>query len=108
MSNFDHIILFSLLFWLFFQVSKIPQAKLNRDYWKILGPLIVSYTLIIGLRYGWGNDWWGYRFSYSIPALKREGERGFAIINWLLQSSGANYMIATIVYAIIFLLALYF
>jgi hypothetical protein len=103
MSNFDHIILFSLLFWLFFQVSKIPQAKLNRDYWKILGPQIVSYTLIIGLRYGWGNDWWGYRFSYSIPALKREGERGFAIINWLLQSSGANYMIATIVYAIIFL-----
>lgn len=109
MSNFDHIILFSFLFWLFFQVSKIPQAKLNKDYWQILSPLIISYILIIGLRYGWGNDWWGYRVSYSIPALKREGERGFAIINWLLQSTGADYMIATVVYAIIFLFgALFF
>lgn len=103
MSNFDHIILFSFLFGLFFQITKIPQAKLQKDYWRILCPLILSYVLIIGLRYGWGNDWWGYRFRYSIPALESTAEKGFAVINWLLQSVGANYTIATIVYTIIFL-----
>ena len=103
MSNIDHIVLFSLLFGLFFKVVKMPQAKLEKNYWLVLSPLIISYILIIGLRYGWGNDWWGYRASYSTPALEREGERGFAIINWFLQSIGANYTIATIVYTIIFL-----
>ena len=61
MSNIDHIVLFSLLFGLFFKVVKMPQAKLEKNYWLVLSPLIISYILIIGLRYGWGNDWWGYR-----------------------------------------------
>lgn len=103
MSNIDHIVLFSFLFWLFFQISRMPQAKLKKDYWQVLSPLVFSYILIVGLRYGWGNDWWGYRASYNIPALEKKGEKGFIIINWLLQSIGADYTIATVVYTIIFL-----
>ena len=103
MSNIDHIVLFSFLFWLFFQISRMPQAKLKKNYWQVLSPLVFSYILIVGLRYGWGNDWWGYRASYNIPALEKKGEKGFTIINWLLQSIGADYTIATVVYTIIFL-----
>lgn len=106
MSNIDHIILFSFLFWLFFQITEKQQSNLQKDYWKSLLPLIVFYILIVGLRYGWGNDWWGYRSFYSIPALENiDEEKGFAIINLLLQSAGANYTIATVVYTAIFLLS---
>lgn len=105
MSIFDHIFFFSLLFFIFFIITKFDQKYINRNYWVLLFIPVILYSLIIGCRYGWGNDYFWYKFRIENPNAYKEEEFGFKAINIFLQYIGINYVGAYIIYSFIFILS---
>ena len=98
MSNIDFIVLYSFLFALFYCLSRLPQRKLNERYWAVLYPVIISFVLIIGLRYGWGNDYPAYKWRIEHPAQDEDVFFGF--LNMFLTGMGLNYAGVFSVYAL--------
>lgn len=89
MSNIDFIVLYSFLFALFYCLSRLPQRELNERYWAVLSPVIISFALIIGLRYGWGNDYLFYKWRIEHPA--QDEDMFFGSLNMFLTGMGLNY-----------------
>lgn len=98
MSNIDFIILYTYLFALFYAISRMRQTYINQNYWKTLFPILLSFTLIIGLRYGWGNDYLAYKYRFEHPY--QDEDRFFGSINGMLGKMGFNYVGAFLTYAI--------
>ena len=86
MSTFDHIFFFTLLFSVFFTITRADQRNLNKNYWNYLLLPILLYVIIIGCRYGWGNDYFWYKFRIENPNAYDEEEIGFKIINLFFKS----------------------
>ena len=61
MSSIDFIILYTALFGLFFSISQIRQKAINRNVLTWGVPIIIAFVIIIGMRYGWGNDYMSYK-----------------------------------------------
>ena len=98
MSQIDFLILFSILFGEFYCISKIPQKELTDNYWKYLFPIALSFVLIIGLRYGWGNDYMAYKWRIEHPSL--DEDLFFGSINAFLAGIGMNYVCVFLLYAL--------
>lgn len=104
MSIIDHILLFTLLFAIFFAITRIPQKQINAHYWCILLIPIVCYSLILGCRYGWGNDYLWYKYRIEYPFRYDDEDWGFGSINLLLKNIGFNYVCVYILYSLVFIL----
>ena len=65
MFNADHFLLFGFLFWLSFLLTKRKQENYERNFWITTSFFIVAYTVIVGLRYGWGGDYYEYERCYN-------------------------------------------
>lgn len=98
MSNIDFIILYTYLFALFYAISRMRQSYITQNYWKTLFPVLLSFTLIIGLRYGWGNDYLSYKYRFEHPY--QDEDRFFGSVNGMLGKIGFNYVGAFLTYAI--------
>lgn len=105
MSSIDHIILFGILFSLFLGVAKLNQKFINQHFWNIAIILIVTYSIILGCRYGWGNDYLWYKYRIEHPNAYLNEEIGFKLINQTLNQLGFNYVGVYIIYSFIFITA---
>lgn len=104
-SILDHIVLFILLFTIFFVFTKFNQSYINKHFWVIVAIPIIIYTLILGCRYGWGNDYLVYKFRYYHPILNRNEDMGFEIMNLVMNKIGFNYVGGFLTYSFIFITA---
>lgn len=97
MSQPDFIILFTILFGAFTSISFQRQRYIDKNYWSYLFLFIILYTLIIGLRYGWGNDYMGYKFRMEHP--ETDVDPFYALTNRVLGALGFNYVMTYMLYA---------
>lgn len=65
MFNVDHFLLFGFLFLLSFLLTKRKQENYERNFWITTSLFIIAYTVIVGLRYGWGGDYYEYERCYN-------------------------------------------
>lgn len=105
MSNIDHIILFGILFSLFAGVTKFNQKLINKHFWNITFILIITYSIVLGCRYGWGNDYLWYKYRIEHPNAYSNEEIGFKLINQTLKQLGLNYAGVYIIYSLVFIVA---
>lgn len=105
MSILEHIVLYSILFCSFFAMTKINQQFLNKHYWQIVCIPIILYSIVLGCRYGWGNDYLFYKKRFENPFAYKDENIGFRTLNLLLHELGLNYVGAYIVYSLIFIVA---
>jgi|GEM_PF-1893404 len=66
MFNIEHFLLFTILFGLSFALATKSQKSYDRYFWGATAFFIIAYTLIVGLRYGWGDDYVRYEYYYNI------------------------------------------
>lgn len=104
MSNLSHIILISLLYYVFYLLSKFKQNTINRNYYSYCFPLIFLYSTILGLRYNWGLDYLWYKDRFEFPHLYDNEDFGFQNLNIFLNDLGFNYIGAFIFYSFLFIL----
>ena len=97
MSNIDFILLYSLLFGAFALIPLKRQSYIDKNYWNFLSIFILLFTFIIGLRYGWGNDYLSYKFRMEHPSLDEDAFYG--LTNKILQGIGFNYVMTYMLYA---------
>lgn len=107
MSILDHIVLFILLFYIFFILTRFKQSFLNKNFWKIVIMPILFYSIIVGSRYGWGNDYFWYKFRFEHPFAYEDEDIGFRYINLILRELYINYVGAFIFYSLIFIITAY-
>ena len=99
MSEIDHLILFSYLFFVFIEISKYSQNYVNLHFWKWASVPIISYVLIIGMRYGWGADYLWYKYRFEHPDYYGNESPGFYTLNKIMRGLGFNYVMAYITYS---------
>jgi len=104
MSIIDHIILFGFLFLSFYIICRLPQKYINENYWKVTSLIIFIYSIILGCRYGWGNDYLWYKERFEEPTKYEDENIGYKILNIFLGNIGLNYIGAYISYSLIFIL----
>lgn len=107
MSVLDHIVLFLILFFCFLLITRINQSTINKYYWHIVLVPIILYSLILGCRYGWGNDYLWYKYRFEHPFGYKDESPGFRFINMLIADLGGNYVGAFIVYSLVFIVCVY-
>lgn len=107
MSILDHIILFLILFTSFFLMTRINQSTINKYYWHIVLVPIILYSLILGCRYGWGNDYLWYKYRFEHPFGYENESPGFRFINMMIATLGGSYVCAFIVYSLAFIVCVY-
>lgn len=103
MSIIDHIILFAFLFALFFFITRLPQKYINQFFWQIMIFVIITYSVITGCRYGWGNDYLWYKLRFENPEYYEDENIGFKILNLTMNRVGLNYVGAFIIYSLIYI-----
>jgi hypothetical protein len=102
MSIIDHIVLFLFLFVLFYFFGKYNyNIKNNIHFWISALLPILFYSLIVGLRYGWGVDWENYKSQYIWAFTVPSDQIGFKWILQSLHSLKVNYIITFVIYAFI-------
>ncbi|MEJ5054249.1 EpsG family protein [Sphingobacterium sp. MYb382] len=105
MSNIEHILLFSFLFFIFYKGGLIlSELKNAKNYLFFASFLIIIYSLIVGSRYGWGADYLWYKEKFERPVLALEDDIGFRFLNTLLESLGMSYVGAFLVYSLLFVI----
>lgn len=80
MFNIEHFLLFTILFALSFLLTLCPQKNYEKNFWGTVAFFIIAYTLIVGLRYGWGHDYERYEFVYSM--LEYDYSKDYDIAYW--------------------------
>lgn len=65
MFNVEHFLLFGYLFFLSFLLTKRKAENYEHGFWNTTSLFIVAYTVIVGLRYGWGGDYYEYERCYN-------------------------------------------
>ncbi len=106
MSNPEHIFLFSSLFLFFIVWGKYNyNIKNNTRFWLVALLPILAFTLITGMRYGWGNDymWYKYQFEQALSndfALQ-DTQFAWRFLNQLLNKIGFNYVGAFMFYSLV-------
>lgn len=80
MFNIEHFLLFTILFGLSFALATKPQKSYDRNFWGATAFFIIAYTLIVGLRYGWGHDY--VRYEYSFNMLEYDYSRDYDVAYW--------------------------
>ena len=103
MSEIDHLILFSYLFFVFIVISKYPQNYVNLHFWKWASVPIISYVLIIGMRDGWGADYLWYKYRFEHPDYYGNESPGFYTLNKIMRGLGFNYVMAYITYSSLYI-----
>lgn len=103
MSNIDHIILYIFLFYLFYSFVNYKQVYIVNNFWKISLFPIACYILILGCRYGWGNDYIWYKYRFQRPFSYKQESLGFKWLNVFLNEMGIGFIGAYIVYSLIFI-----
>lgn len=98
MSSLDFILLYTTLFGLFFSISQIRQKAINRNVLTWGVPIIIAFVIIIGMRYGWGNDYMSYKYWMDNP--KGDENVLFAEINTILSWMGFEYVEKFMFYAL--------
>lgn len=87
------IILLSFVLW-----GRMYKKGLIHKYWlSVIIPILI-YSLIYGLREGWGVDFNNYK---DIFIFSKDTDWGLSVVNSFVQSLGLNYSFAFIVYSII-------
>jgi len=107
LSNVDHFLLFGILFCIFGYFALIPQSKINKHYWAYAIFPIIAYSLIVGMRYGWGNDYLFYKWRYEKPFAYGKEDYGFGTLNVILNSLGFDFVGGFITYSLVFVVAAY-
>ena len=75
---------------------KISRTKTDKGYWNYAWPVIIMYTLYIGLRFGRAIDYNGYAVSYSHMARDlsyNDYEPLFRAIVFILTSLGLHFQV---------------
>lgn len=80
MFNIEHFTLFGILFCLSFALAIKPQKSYDRNFWGATAFFIIAYTIIVGLRDGWGGDYVNYEFSYNM--LEYDYTKDYDIAYW--------------------------
>lgn len=101
MSSLDHILLFSYLFFLFFSISNKKQTFITKHFWLWALLPIISYSLIVGMRYGWGADYKWYKGRFENPNIYGNESPGFYFLNVMMNDCGFDYVMAYITYSIL-------
>lgn len=104
MSIIEHILLYCILFGAFYTITKIRQNNLQKSFWTYVLPIIFLYSLILGCRYGWGNDYFWYKSRIEHPFQYESESLGFGLLNQTLKDLGFNYVFVYIIYSLIFIL----
>ncbi len=65
MFNVEHFLLFGFLFLLSFLLTKKKQGNYEHSFWNATSLFIIAYTVIVGLRYGWGGDYYEYERCFN-------------------------------------------
>jgi hypothetical protein len=106
MSIVEHIILFSFLILFFTFWGKYNyNVKNNYKFWFYAMIPILLFSLITGMRYGWGNDymWYKYQFEHALSNdfVLQETPFVWRFLNQLMNKIGLNYVGAFVVYSIV-------
>lgn len=104
MSILDHIFLFAVLFAVFVGITRIRQRYISKYYWQITFIPIILYSLILGCRYGWGNDYLSYKVRFERPFSYENEDIGFRTLNLFIHEINGNFVIAFIIYSLLFIL----
>lgn len=97
MSNIDFIILYTFLFGAFALIAFARQRYIDKNYWNYLSLFVILFTLIIGLRYGWGNDYLSYKYRMQHP--QGDEDEFYGLTNTFLSCIGFNYVMTYMLYA---------
>ena len=110
MFNIEHFILFSLLFALSFLMTQTTQKNYEKNFWGTAALFIISYTLIVGLRYGWGHDYVRYEFSYNM--LEYDYSKDYDIAYWglnkLEKSLGISFAGSVVISTLLIIISYFY
>lgn len=101
MSNFDHILLYLILFGLSFIWCKAEYSEKKR-----IGIIFAfAYVFIVGSR-TWGADyaWYNYKVDHPNDLIVKEDEIGFQWLNDIIRIIGLNGDGAFYIYALILMI----
>ncbi|WP_313608488.1 EpsG family protein [Dysgonomonas sp.] len=101
----NYIFLETLLLFIFifcgFGISKGRKDQ----FWIYSSIVIISYSLIKGLRYGRGPDYLWYKLQYENMDLAEKKELGFRFVNEILSALDIPYYGAFILYSFVLIVA---
>lgn len=80
MFNIEHLLFFSILFFLSFVLTLFPSKDYEKNFWKTVSFFIIAYTIIVGLREGWGHDY--YRYEFAFNTLETDYSYDYDIAFW--------------------------
>lgn len=104
MSPIEHIILYSILFVFFYIWGKYNyNAQDEHVFWPMAILPIFLYSFIVGSRYGWGPDYFGYKYRMENAFTYYEEQVGFRWLNQIINLIGFNYVVGYIIYSLIFM-----
>lgn len=95
--DIDYIILNILMLFIFYLMGKKVSKK--KSFWPYAFICIITFTLIMGLRYDRGPDYFSYIREYKYPELTNQP--GFLFINSIMYYIGVNEYGIFSIYALI-------
>ena len=103
MSNISHIILYVFLFFVFYSFILKKQNYINKNYIYVVIIPILIYSLVVGMRYGWGPDYLWYKFRFEHPLDYEDEDLGFRLFNMFIAKLGFNHVGVFISYSLVFI-----
>ena len=82
MFNLEHFFFFTILFALSFLLTQKSSRNYERNFWGAAAFFIIAYTVIVGLRYGWGHDYVRYEYAYNM--LEYDYSKDYDLAYWNL------------------------
>ncbi len=102
-----YLYLLCLSFWTGKKIQKVEKSNLSlKLYWRSCVPLVLSYSLIEGLRYLRGIDYLVYVYVYK--GYEVRNELLFTYLNGILRLMHVEFYGAFVVYDFLFIVALLF
>lgn len=80
MFNLEHLLLFSILFFLSYVLTLLPSKDYEKNFWKTVSFFIIAYTIIVGFREGWGHDY--YRYESAFNTIETDYSYDYDIAFW--------------------------
>lgn len=91
MFNIDHFLFFGLLYLVSFVFLLIKPSYIRNHFWRSSLLFIVTYTVVVGCRYGWGHDYFAYYTRYYEQHFKIGSDYGYYLLNSFEKFLGLTF-----------------
>lgn len=87
----EHFLLFGLLYFISFLLLRYQPKRITTRFWPSVALFIFVYTIVVGSRYGWGNDYLSYKSQYENLLLEEGADYGYYKLSLIENALGFSF-----------------